>query len=263
MSDTTNNMDIEKEALEFYNKHYPHSSHKELDKQIKDWQNKVSTSRAFVEFYTERVGDVRNKRVLDVGFGSGGVATAFNLAGAVVYGVDVEPDLKPIADKNLVANKASADLRIYNGTELPFEDNFFDYIVCSAVLEHVSFPVQVLKEMFRVLKSGGRMWLALPNRYAPKETHTLAYFVSYMPRPMASWYLKLLKRSPLEHDNLHFYSYFAVMRMLKKTGYKYELLYKDMDEMTGIKKIVASFLKKFNIHYTILLRQLMFILEKK
>lgn len=256
-------IEIEKEALMFYKKHHPRASQAELDKEIKDWQKKISTSRAFVEFYTERVGDVRDKKVLDVGFGSGGVATAFNLAGATVYGVDVEPDLKSIAEKNLTVNKAVAFLEIYNGTELPFADDYFDYIVCTSVLEHVSFPEKILNEMFRVLKKGGRIWLALPNKYWPKETHTLAYFVSYMPHSLANAYLKFLKRSPLEDDNLHFYGYFDVMKMLKKTNYKYELLYKDVAEMTGIKKFVAKTLKKFNIHYTVLLKQLMFVFEKK
>jgi ubiquinone/menaquinone biosynthesis C-methylase UbiE len=254
---------IEEEALNFYKKHHPLASQAELDKEIKDWQKKVSSSKGLVSFFNERVGDVKGKTILDVGFGSGGIAAAFSLAGAIVSGIDVEPDLKPIADKNVESHGAKADLQIYNGTEFPFPDNSFDYVICSAVLEHVSFPEVVLKEIFRVLKPKGRVWLALPNKYWPKETHTLVYFVSYMPRKMADMYLKILKRSPLEDDNLHFYSYFDVLKMVNKTCFKYNLIYKDAGEIKGFKKFVVSLLKKLGIHYTVFLKQLMFVIEKE
>lgn len=252
---------IEEEALKFYKKHHPFASQKELDKEIKDWQNKVSSSQGLVKFFIERVGEVRGKTILDVGFGSGGVAAAFNLTGAIVSGVDVEPDLKDIAERNVLKNGAKADLRIYDGRKLPFDDNYFDYVMCCSVFEHISFPEEVLNEMLRVLKPKGKLLLTLPNKYWPKETHTLAYFVSYMPRKIADIYLKLLKRSPLEHDNLHFYSYFDVIKMLKKSSVRHQILYKE--DMQSMKKLIASSLKKFNIHYTVLLKQLIFVIEKE
>ncbi len=255
--------DIGREALVFYNKHYPFSSEKELDKQIKDWQNKVEASGGIVSFFQDRVGQIKGKKVLDVGFGSGGVSIAFNKAGAAVVGVDVEPDLKPIAQKNAFYHGANIDFIVYEGRELPFGNDSFDYIVCCSVFEHMSFPQRMMSEMLRVLKPEGKMLLTLPNKYYPKETHTLAYFVSYMPRWMARIYLKVLKRSPLEHDNLHFYSYFNIVRFMKNTGYKYEILYKDLKNMKGLKRLIASILKKLGVHYTVFLRQLMFIVEKK
>jgi ubiquinone/menaquinone biosynthesis C-methylase UbiE len=254
---------IKEEAQKYFRMHYPLASQKEIDKQVEDWQNKISSGKSLVSFFKERVGDIPGKKVLDVGFGSGGIAIAFNLAGAVSYGVDVDPELKIIADKNIAENSAKAELKIYDGVNLPFPDNFFDYIVSSSVLEHVSFPEKLLNDVFRVLKPGGRFLLTLPNKYAPLETHTLAYFVSWMPRWMADWYLKILKRSPLKDDNLHFYSYFDILKMLRKTSYKYEIIYKDLSAVSVWKKNLILALKRFNIHYTAFLRQLIFIIEKK
>ena len=254
---------IEEEARGYFTKHYPKASQKEIEKQIEDWQNKISSSAKLVEFFTERVGRVKDKKILDVGFGSGGVGIAFAKAGAIVSGVDVDRELKKIAEQNSATNNTKLDLRTYNGSDLPFGDNFFDYVTSSSVLEHVSYPEKLLNEMLRVLKNHGRIFLSLPNKYAPLETHTLAYFVSYMPRGMANLYLRFLHRSPLEDDNLHFYSYFDILRMLKKANYKYELIYKNPEEMTGTKKTIALILKKLNIHYTVFLRQLIFIIEKK
>lgn len=256
-------INIKEEAKKYFTKHYPLASEKEIEKQVEDWLNKISSGKSLVNFFIERVGHVDNKKVLDVGFGSGGIAIAFNRAGAVVFGVDIDQELKNIAERNIAANNALAELKIYNGTELPYSDNSFDYLTCFSVLEHVSFPEKLLNEMLRVLKPGGRILLSLPNKYYPKETHTLAYFVSYMPRKMANAYLKLLKRSPLEYDNLHFYSYFGILKMLKKTNYAHELVYKDLDKTFGIKKFLILILKKLNIHYTALLKQLIFVVEKK
>jgi hypothetical protein len=53
------------------------------------------------------------------------------------------------------------------------------------------------------------------------------------------------------------------LKMLKKTDYKYELIYKESDKTFGIKKILILILKRLNIHYTALLKQLIFVVEKK
>lgn len=259
----TQTFNITEEAEKYFTKNYPKASSNEISKQIEDWENKIKSGESLVRFFEERVGKVSGRKILDVGFGSGGIAIAFNRAGAIVSGVDVDPELKEIAERNITANNAQAEFKIYNGVDLPFENNYFDYISSSSVLEHVSYPEKLLNEMFRVLKPGGRIFLSLPNKYSIKETHTLAYFVSYMPYKLANWYLRFLKRSPLSDDNLHFYSYFDVLKMLQKTDYKYELIYKDLAKSSPLKKTLILILKKLNIHYTAFLRQLIFIIEKK
>ena len=66
----------------------------------------------------------------------------------------------------------------------------------------------------------------------------------------------------MEDDNLHFYSYFDIVKMLNKTGYKYEILYKELGKGLGVKKTLILILKWLNIHYTAFLKQLIFIIEK-
>lgn len=46
--------------------------------------------------------------------------------------------------------------------ELPFADNSVDGIFCGAVLEHLEFPEKAVGEMFRVLKSGGKVYCDTP-----------------------------------------------------------------------------------------------------
>jgi SAM-dependent methyltransferase len=55
-------------------------------------------------------------------------------------------------------------------TTIPVEDNRFDLVLCSQVLEHIPEPEKVLKELFRVLKPGGTLWLTAPLFYEEHET---------------------------------------------------------------------------------------------
>ena len=51
----------------------------------------------------------------------------------------------------------------YNGTDLPFNNNFFDRIIISQCLEHVNEPEKFLFEMMSKLKEGGVLSISLPT----------------------------------------------------------------------------------------------------
>ena len=51
----------------------------------------------------------------------------------------------------------------YDGVNLPFEDNFFDRIIISHCLEHISGPENFLFEMMSKLKSSGVLSISLPT----------------------------------------------------------------------------------------------------
>ena len=63
------------------------------------------------------------------------------------------------------ANYYSADLKMPRAaikmdiTDIPFDTNYFDYIYCSHVLEHVEHDLTAMREFYRCLKPGG--WLAV------------------------------------------------------------------------------------------------------
>jgi SAM-dependent methyltransferase len=102
-------------------------------------------------------------RVLDVGTGPGPVAAAAAERGADVVGIDFSEAMVTEARRRypeLEFQKAAAE-------SLPFEDGQFDAVVGNFVLHHVARPEQVLREAFRVLRSGGRVgftvWADLPK----------------------------------------------------------------------------------------------------
>lgn len=52
-----------------------------------------------------------------------------------------------------------------DAAHLPFSDGYFDGVICLEVLEHVPDPAIVMKEIERVLKSGGHAWISMPFLY--------------------------------------------------------------------------------------------------
>ena len=52
---------------------------------------------------------------------------------------------------------------------LPLHEGSFDAVLCTEVLEHVANPSSVLRELYRVLAPGGRLWLTVPFAAALHE----------------------------------------------------------------------------------------------
>ncbi len=61
----------------------------------------------------------------------------------------------------------------YDIHDLKFEDESFDAVVCWSILEHVPYPQKAIRELHRVLKPDGKIWVQLPFLYpfheAPKD----------------------------------------------------------------------------------------------
>lgn len=93
----------------------------------------------------------RKGKFLDVGCCKGGLKK-FLGDDFTYYAVDYE-------DNNF-GNFVKINL---NQDTLPFENGVFDAINCSAVLEHLCYPLEVLRELKRVLKDDGCLLISLPN----------------------------------------------------------------------------------------------------
>ncbi|OHA91133.1 MAG: hypothetical protein A2758_01495 [Candidatus Zambryskibacteria bacterium RIFCSPHIGHO2_01_FULL_49_18] len=227
-----------------YAKNYlSHGSFRDQRKFFKDWLKKEKSAKAFFKDFLLAVGDPRDKKVLDIGFGNGIMAEEFIKAGALVYGLETEEDL--------VKMSGNQNLHLYDGRKFPFDSNTFDYAYSTSVLEHMSYPEEVIKEICRTLKPGGKFYLSFPNRYAPKETHTGLWFIGWLPR---------FKSKRLEDWNLHFVSFFKLKRMARGAGL--EVIY-DTRSSSPLRGAVKKLLARFGIHYGILLKTIIVVLEKK
>jgi 2-polyprenyl-3-methyl-5-hydroxy-6-metoxy-1,4-benzoquinol methylase len=96
-------------------------------------------------------------RLLDVGFGNGGFLRLAGEMGWNAEGIDFDPKAVEIArEQGLKVHCSSAE-------DLKGESAKYDVITLSHVIEHVYNPVELMGELYRLLKPGGLLWLDTPN----------------------------------------------------------------------------------------------------
>jgi SAM-dependent methyltransferase len=118
-----------------------------------------------LEYAYHLLGDATAKTVLDYGCGSGDNTVLVAAHGARVIGVDISPELIELAEKRLEAHnlRDAAEFRVGSAHELPLEDESVDVVFGMAILHHLDLKL-ASKEVFRVLKKGGRAIFLEPVR---------------------------------------------------------------------------------------------------
>ncbi|MBS7249337.1 MAG: class I SAM-dependent methyltransferase [Candidatus Freyarchaeota archaeon] len=146
-----------------------------------------------------RFTKLENKRVLDLGHGSGGISIAFAMGGAQIVGIDIEKMYPLIARSWAQDNKQEVNLLRASGLDLPFRDETFDIVSCNDVIEHVEDAEKCVKEISRVLKPRGLVYVTCPNRIAPiivmRDGHYALPLESLLPRKLADIYVRAMGRA--------------------------------------------------------------------
>jgi len=62
------------------------------------------------------------------------------------------------------------------GAALPFRDEFFDHVCCLEMLEHDAYPFRTVKELRRVLKTGGLLVMTARGINFPPHDHPNDYW---------------------------------------------------------------------------------------
>ncbi|MDJ0618991.1 MAG: methyltransferase domain-containing protein [Calothrix sp. MO_192.B10] len=150
---------------------------------------------------------------------------------AEIHGVEVDPFLVKICDQRLMEFKNMFP-KLYDGQNLPYENNQFDIIISGHIIEHTENPFNYLTEHLRVLKYGGYLFIEFPTRYHYQELHTSLPSFEWLPKLLRDNILNLLsgKYSPVNRDTKLRYktiidtklkqiSLVEIKRWISKTGY--------------------------------------------
>ena len=100
--------------------------------------------------------------ILDVGCGKGWVAKEFLPKGKTVVSLDISVT-NPSIVKKLYPNPKHFAITA-DSFHLPFNNESFDCVIASEIIEHVFDPEGFVKELFRVVKKGGSLIITTPYK---------------------------------------------------------------------------------------------------
>lgn len=114
------------------------------------WENKVWVNSHDFDTLILEFAELKGNEIgVDCGIGTGALAKKFNVK--EMLGLDIS--------KGMMASVEFPKQRLIVGSalDMPFLDNSFDFITGRNLLKHTNKPLQILKEMNRVLKPGGKL----------------------------------------------------------------------------------------------------------
>lgn len=107
---------------------------------------KISVEKVIHHFQ----GNLVKKNILDIPAGNGWVSDQLSALGADAISADINKDKPHFAQVNMEEI-------------LPFQDKYFDAIICCEGIEHVFSPYNLFAEFARVLNDGGILIITTPN----------------------------------------------------------------------------------------------------
>lgn len=116
----------------------------------------------------------KKMKILDYGSGTGDFTGNLKNKNWELYGIEVDQERLSEAKKHYPKQKWF-EMKV--GQKLPFKTNYFDAVTLFHVLEHVDSEKEALKEIKRVLKKGGTLYLASPYKglFTWADTANLRY----------------------------------------------------------------------------------------
>lgn len=123
-------------------------------------------SSPWYQIVLEFLPSVKDKRILEIACGRGGFSRLLGSRGASVCGADFSASAVAIAKERLLGYPSLASRVTFvqaDAQNMPFEEDSFDIVVSCETIEHVPDPLAAVREMYRVCKPGGMLYLTTPN----------------------------------------------------------------------------------------------------
>jgi len=124
----------------------------------------------------ELIGDVKGKRVLDIGCGTGRYCLHLAKKGAKVVGVDSSPKMLEHAQRKITPD-CQFELHLGKIEEIDFPSKHFDIVVSALTLSHIPKLEPVIKKTSRILKSKGRLIMSDFHPWWPDSGHDYTEFI--------------------------------------------------------------------------------------
>lgn len=125
------------------------------------------------------LGDIKGKNVVDIGAGDCALTSLIAEKEAKVIAVDNSKEGLEYGKDNFEKKKLKGEFLITDVYNIPLADASADVVVSSDVIEHLDNPEKLLKEVSRILKTGGQIIISTPYRISEKPSdpyHTHEFY---------------------------------------------------------------------------------------
>ncbi len=152
------------------------------------------------------IGDVKNKKILDMGCATGYIGSELKMMGNYVVGVDIsEPAVKQAREK---LDEAYA-MNIVGDWPEEIKKRKFDLIIMAEILEHVFDPANILKKAHSILAEGGEAIITTPNILA--WHHRIKFVFGKF---------KYENQGTFDFGHIRFFTYPYLKKILNESGFR-------------------------------------------
>jgi ubiquinone/menaquinone biosynthesis C-methylase UbiE len=135
---------------------------------------------------------------LDIGCSSGIITSLLGEHFLTAIGIDIDQEALRYARSH--SSSSNVHFLVSDSMALPFKDNTIEVIICNHVYEHVPDANRMMREIYRVLKKEGFCYFSAGNKYMVMEGHYYLPFLSWIPRRLAHFYLKITRRGNFYYE---------------------------------------------------------------
>mgnify|MGYP001564513030 CR=1 FL=1 len=188
--------------------------------------------------------NIKNSKVLDIGTGSGVIAHEIGKIAGNVYSVDIR-------DERVL--KGGYIFKKIKNEGLPFKNSEFDIVISNHVMAHVKNDELHLKEIRRVLKSDGFAYLSMLNRLWFLEPNFNLLFLSWVPKRIADFYVRLAGKG--RHYDVHPLGYCAFLEKIGKHFDYEDITIKVINQKVSMPDYAYRLLKLFSPVWVFVLKK--------
>ncbi len=159
------------------------------------------------------VGFGRNVKILNIGSGTGEDLEVIARYGKI-YVIDISQEAISVVPEKLCVEKRVAD-----ACNLPYKDEFFDYVISFDVFEHIEDDVKSVSEVHRVLKKSGMLIFTVPAFKVLFSSHDkhLGHYRRYS-KGMLRRLLHNFYGLRMNYWNAFMFPPIALLRLMKKNS---------------------------------------------
>ena len=198
---------------------------KRIERITENWFNDQANYDGRWKIIRERVK--KDARILDMAAGCGTFLLYGLHNGRDVWGIEPEPWKRRYFVMKVQASGYPDAFRqrfiAAQGETLPFADSSFDLVTTYQTLEHVQDVARCLREMLRILKPGGILYIVAPDYRGLLEPHYGILFVHKVHPKLAAFLLKLFGRPLAALTSINWITEAEVIAHLKNHSGRLEI----------------------------------------